>query len=232
MAEILKLPLETYKSIESGRFRDGVPHQKTLDLILERFGAVWSTEQEQWESCYPGLPFTLKNYELWKHAQFDRISEADALCNGLISLLLRVSDRQFASLSDAVYRELHRLARTYGIFEKFVTGLSDVPEILYVDAEFREMDLAVASIWRSGERTLNPEDIIGLRRERAFLQPRKERELLDFRYRTKPVEKDAPVQPTVLPKVEPLRQSAVTKPSPDRAAGAVTTPETDRQAGR
>jgi hypothetical protein len=206
MAEILKLPLETYKSIESGRFRDGIPSPKTFDIILERFGAVWSPERQQWESSYPGLPFTRKNYELWKNAQFDRVKEADALCNGLISLLLKVSDKQFASLSDAVYRELYRLARVYGVSHELV------PNVPYVDEEFTGMDLIVSNISRSG----NLRDIIQLRRERGRLF-RNGRELLDFRYRTESLKNppfESPIKPLpipVLPKVEPLRRPGVVK---------------------
>jgi hypothetical protein len=186
MAGILKLPLETYKSIEIGRFRSGVPYQKTFDLILERFGAVWDEKEKRWDSCYPGLPFTLQNYELRKHARFDRINETDTLANGLISLLLKASDKEFASLSDAIYRELYRLARAYRISSELV------PNLPYVDKEFSRMDLALVNIWRDGKNTKNPADIVGLTRERGFHTSRGDRELLDFRYRNSPAKEAQP----------------------------------------
>jgi hypothetical protein len=196
MAEILKLPLETYKSIELGRFRNGVPYQKNLDLILERFGAHWNAEEKRWDSCYPGLPYTAQNYELWKHARFDRIVEADALANGLISLLLRVSERSFATLSDAIYRELYRLARAYGVASELVPGL------WHVDQEFTRMDMVISNIGRDGKNTKNPDDIVALKRERGYHSSRGTRELLDFRYRNSPV-KETPQSKVKLSRSKP-----------------------------
>ena len=190
LSKALGISKETVFSIENGRLNNGTPTPRVLELVLERFGAVWNAEKQRWESCHPGIPYTARNYELWKHAEYDRVAEADALANGLISLLLRVSGRQFNTLSDTIYRELCRLARVYGVSREIV------PNLWYVDQEFDRMGLALVNVWRNGENTKNPEDVIGFKRERGLDSSRGERELLDFRYRNPPADPPPKTKPS------------------------------------
>jgi transcriptional regulator with XRE-family HTH domain len=168
LSEILEISTETLKSIENGRFRGGIPSEKTMERILTEFGAVWSAENQQWEFLKQ-VPFTRASYELWKTAKFDRVTEIDVLCGGLISLLSRVSDGRFASASDAVYRALH--------------GIAEQHRVSWEDRDSMRMDLAIVNVWRDGKNTRNPSDIVEFKRERdyseSFRDPKRER--LDFR---------------------------------------------------
>jgi transcriptional regulator with XRE-family HTH domain len=208
LSKTLGVSKETIFSIENGRLNNGIPTPRVLDLIRDHIGVNWSAEQGRWEA-YPGIPFTPKTYELRKRAEFNRIHEADALANGLISLLLKVSDEEFASLSDAIYRELYRLAHVYGISIEYIPGIP------FVDEEFRRMDMAIVNIWRDGKNTKNPEDVVGLRRERGFLSARDGRELLDFRYRNtqaKPVRS----KPSSRPRLSQIEEDGAPKTSSPR----------------
>jgi hypothetical protein len=169
--------------------------------------------QKRLDSRFAQPPFLGERYRLWREAEFDWAEEADRLANGLVSLLKKANDErpsQFASLSNAIYRMLYALAREYGLTHHPVSGLPDMDDVLremdFVDPEFLGMHLLVHNLWRHGKPSLNSDDIIGLRRERGFRQPRGERELLDLRYRLRPVDRNTPVSPTVLPKVEPAKR--------------------------
>jgi hypothetical protein len=179
LAAALKLPLETLKSIELGRFREGIPSPQTMEFILSEFGAHWVEKRKEWDFILPGIPYTLANYERWKKASFDRETEIDTLCAGLISLLQRATDSQFASASDAVYRALHEIAKKSGVS--------------VMDPDFLRMDLAIVNIWPSEKHTRTPADIIGFRRERDCHEPKPKEALFDFRDKLKPA---APVTPS------------------------------------
>jgi len=174
LARALGVSVETIKSLESKRLRKGIPSEAMLECILREFGATWVVEDQAW-MFMRNVPFTRKSYELWKSATFDRVTEIDALCGGLISLLGQVPDRRFPSASDAVYRALHEIAKEHAVGWE--------PGIGWGDLDFMRMDMAIFNVWRNGKITKNPADIIGFRRERhwneSFRDPKRER--LDFR---------------------------------------------------
>jgi hypothetical protein len=160
LAEILAVSLDTIKSLETERLRRGIPSKRIMDRLCQEFGAWWSAKDEAWEFMSQ-VPFSRQSAELWKSASFDRVTEIDVLCGGLIFLLTKVEDERFASASDAVYRALHDIARAhlpqYNIYGPG-TGL--------VDPDFMRMNLRIVNLWRDGLLTKRPEDVIGFRRER------------------------------------------------------------------
>ena len=105
------------------------------------------------------------------------MTEIDALCGALIYLLQQVPDGRFASASDAVLRKLSELAGQYGVS----TAAS----------EFLRSDVVAVTLWRDGESTKKPEDVIGFERRRDYipscgiarLYGLPDRERLDYRFK-------------------------------------------------
>jgi len=194
LAQALDVSVETIKSLESKRLRKGIPGEAMMEHIQTEFGAVWVAEDEAWMFVTKAGPLSGQNSELWRNAAFDRVTEIDALCAGLISLLGQVSDRKFPAASDAVYNALHEIAKKSGVGWK--------PGIGWGDRDFMNMDLAIVNVWRNGKLTGNPTDVVGFRRERNYRSEREvksfqdlTRKPLDFRSRV-PLLKAASVKPS------------------------------------
>ena len=171
LAQALGVSTETIKSLESRRLRKGVPSEVMMERISAEFGAVWVEEDKNWQML-PKTPYTQRQYKLWRTAKFDRVTEIDALCGGLIYLLQRVSDRQFPAASEAVFRRLSELVNQY--------GLSTTAR------EFIRTYRVAAHIWRNGKVTHQPEDLIGFEWQRdtsPSCRLPEDRERLDYRFK-------------------------------------------------
>jgi hypothetical protein len=197
LAQALKVSVETIKSLENKRLRKGIPGETMMENILTEFGAVWVAEDTAW-MFVTKVPATRKRSELWRSATFDRVTEIDVLCGGLISLLGQVSDRQFPSASDAVYRALHEIAKATKVGRD--PGVGWEPGISWRDRDFMRMDLAIVNVWRKGKPTNNPSDIIGFRRERDHYESFRDltRSRLNFRSKL----------PLIKPPSEPIKPSS------------------------
>jgi transcriptional regulator with XRE-family HTH domain len=162
----LGVSAETIRAIENGHRSGGVPSQKLLDRISRRLGAFWFAPKKTWVCSLPGgLPYTHDTYRLWKKMNIDRIEEADALANGVISLLLGVSDEQFIILSDQLFRLFHELAHEFKILP---------------DEEFEGMNMQICNLPQTSKEELQ------FKRQRARWDPTGKRPLLDFHYRASP----------------------------------------------
>jgi transcriptional regulator with XRE-family HTH domain len=134
--------------------------EKLLKAIEQRLGFRWSKERKEWLNSYPSPPASEKAARLWRKMDFDREKEADALANGLISLLLRVSKRQFTQLSDELFLIFQQKVKDY-----------EIP----TDGELQGMSMLIEY-----QKGINYQKLI---RQRAGWNLFNGRSLLDFRYR-------------------------------------------------
>lgn len=150
LASRLGISVETIKSLEGGRRRQGRPNREIIDSAFTHLGAQWSEEGQRWNFLYTGEPYTRADYERYINATFDRPVEIHALCLGLISLLQRVPVKDFPVMSDTISQSFLTIAQKYNINMRggYHGGLVLNP------------------IWKNGKETDNLADIVGYERSR------------------------------------------------------------------
>jgi hypothetical protein len=104
----LGVPVETIKSLEAGRRRQGALNDRIIDAALIYLGARWNPKKSQWENLL-GQSYNRSHLELWRSADFDRDDVIRALKEKLTALLLSTPDRSFPMVTDMLCDAINKV---------------------------------------------------------------------------------------------------------------------------
>jgi hypothetical protein len=109
LSEHIGIPLDTIRSIESGRLRDGKPSDAVLDKISRQTGAFWNKEKERWESLLPDLvtppaePFSFAVYKQYRSQFIRRPANGPDLIGSLNVKMIEL----FGTVPDSCWWDLY-----------------------------------------------------------------------------------------------------------------------------